>query len=153
MKSQIIETWQINNRVNLMLLDAIDDEALGCTLSERGGGKVGSQFAHLHNLRLWRLERYAKAAPRERIGKDHALDCDLLKACLSESADAIAAWLETGTDDQGKIRGFKRGVVPMLGYMIAHEAHHRGNIMLTLRQCGHRIPKDIRYGIWAWNQL
>ena len=29
MLDQIIETWQIHNRINLYLLDAIADEALG----------------------------------------------------------------------------------------------------------------------------
>jgi hypothetical protein len=28
MKDQILETWQINNRVNMMLLDDISDEGL-----------------------------------------------------------------------------------------------------------------------------
>ena len=37
MKEQIIETWHINNRVNLMLIDAIPDEGLNCTLSKHGG--------------------------------------------------------------------------------------------------------------------
>ena len=40
MKDQIIETWHINNRVNLMLIDAINEEGLNCTLSKRGGRTV-----------------------------------------------------------------------------------------------------------------
>ncbi len=155
MKEQIIETWHINNRVNLMLIDAISDEGLDCTLSKRGGRTVALQFVHLHNLRLWRLERFAKELMKgqTKIEKEGKIDKVLLKKRLSESADAIAKWIKQGIDNGGKINGFKRGVIPMIGYMISHEAHHRGNILLTLKQCGHKVPQTIKDGIWAWNQV
>ena len=155
MKAQIIETWHINNRVHLMLIDAISDEGLHCTLSKRGGGTPAKQFTHLHNLRLWRFEKVDKELLKgqTKIDTTGTIDKGLLKKRLSESGTAIAKIIEKGIDDGGKIKGFKRGVIPFLGYIIAHESHHHGNILLTLKQCGHRIPKDIQYGIWAWNQI
>ena len=155
MKEQIIETWQINNRVHLMLIDTMSDEGLHCTLSKRGGGTPAKQFTHLHNLRLWKLEKVDKELLKGQTKIDIAgtIDKALLKKRLSQSGAAIAKIIESGIDDGGKIKGFKRGVIPFLGYMISHESHHRGNILLTLKQCGHKIPKDIQYGIWAWNQI
>ncbi len=155
MKEQIVETWHINNRVNLLLLQAIRDDALTCSLSPRGGGTVVQQFSHLHNMRLLRLERYAPDFMQGqcKIEKKNEVDTALLSKRLSESGDAFGAWIAQVVENDGKPKGFKRGVIAMLGYMISHESHHRGNIMLTLKQCGHKVPKEVAYGIWAWNQI
>ncbi|MBD3217882.1 MAG: hypothetical protein GF310_06345 [candidate division Zixibacteria bacterium] len=155
MKDQIIETWYINNRVNLMLLDAIEDEGFECSLSKRGGRNVALQFAHIHYVRLYRLENYARdlAKGQTRIDKNKKVTRALLHKRLNESADAMAEFIQRGIDEGGKIKGFKRGVIPMLGYLINHEAHHSGSILLTLKTCGHPVPKKVRDGIWAWNQI
>ncbi len=156
MINQIIETWFINNRVNLMLLDAISEEGMECTLSKRRGRNVALQFAHLHNVRLYRFERYAKdmLIGQEKIDPKATFDRELLKIRLIESADAMAEWIRNTADPEtGKIKGFKRGVIAMLGYYINHDAHHRGSILLTLKENGHAVPKDIRNGIWAWNKI
>jgi hypothetical protein len=50
-----IETWSINNRINLYLLNGIDDAHL-TDVSASKGRNVGEQFAHLHNVRLMWLK-------------------------------------------------------------------------------------------------
>ena len=47
----------------------------------------------------------------------------------------------------------KKGVVSMLGYFIAHESHHRGSILLTLKECGHKVDQKVQYKIWDWDRM
>ena len=55
MESQILDTWNINNRINLYMLAAVPKEALN-DLSASKGRTVAEQFAHLHNVRLMWLK-------------------------------------------------------------------------------------------------
>jgi uncharacterized damage-inducible protein DinB len=33
---------------------------------------------------------------------------------------------------------------------VAHEAHHRGQIVLAARALGHRLPPEVVNGLWQW---
>ena len=155
MTDQLLETWHINNRVNLMLIDHITEPGLRSTLSTRGGRDVARQFAHMHNVRVGWLDVCAKDLHQnlQMFGKDAEPSKAELKNALTASAEAIAKLLQRGAEAGGKIKGFKRGVVPMLGYFIAHEGHHRGSILLTLKQTGHKVSTEVQYGIWEWTKI
>lgn len=148
--SQSIDTWNIHNRINLYLLDAIAEEHLN-DISTSKGRSIGEQFAHIHNVRLMWL----KAADPElldgqtKLEKDADLSKTLLSEALNDSATAIASLLQRGFE-QGKIKGFKPHPAAFLGYLISHESHHRGQIMLALKQSGHMVDRKVQYGLWEW---
>jgi uncharacterized damage-inducible protein DinB len=154
-EQQIIDTWFINHRTNIMLMDALTEEALGFTTSRRGGGSVGHQLAHMYNVRFWKLEKCDRSLVKEltTIKAEDVKSLSMLKDCHALSAELTGKLLERGIENGGSIKGFKRGVVPLLGYFIHHEAHHRGNILLTLKLCGFKLPPELQYGIWEWNKL
>lgn len=151
LENQIVETWNINNRINLYLLDAIPPAALG-DVSASKGRTVAEQLAHIHNVRLMWL----KASDPDlmeglaKIEKESAADKKLLARCIEESGRAIEALLKKSLAGGGKIKGFKPHVTAFLGYIIAHESQHRGQIALSLKQSGHTLDKKIAYGIWEW---
>src|ERR1700730_5326875 len=138
LESQLVDTWNINNRINLYLLDAISPGGLGdCSASK--GRTVAEQIAHLHNVRLMWLKVCAPElmAGLEKIEKETSTDKKLLERGLKKSGQAMEAVFKKAIENGGKVKGFKPHVTAFLGYVIAHEAHHRGQIALSLKQSGH----------------
>ena len=152
MLDELLEAWRTNNRINLLLFDAIDDEGMRATLSKRGGRDVAGQFAHLHTVRIMHFERRGKAFA-EGLVKYTAKDApprEELRDALVASGEAVEAFFAAIAE--GKAKCMKKGLPTYLSYFVAHDAHHRGNILLTLKECGHAVPKDVRYAIWDWGR-
>jgi uncharacterized damage-inducible protein DinB len=149
-EEQLLDAWRISNRINLYLLDAIEADALG-NMSASKGRSVGEQFAHLHNVRLMWLKA---AAPDlldglRKVEKEGSLDRETLAAALQRSGEAMARLLIIGLET-GTVKGFKPHVAAFHSYIVAHEAHHRGQILLTLKQSGYKVDKKIPFGLWEW---
>lgn len=149
-EKEIIDTWNINNRINLYMLDAIAPAALNDIAASKGR-TVAQQFAHLHNVRLMWLK---VSGPEfiegiDKIEKETAADKKLLTRCLKDSGKAIESLLKKALAE-GKVKGFKPHITAFLGYVVAHESHHRGQIALSLKQSGHTLDKKVGYGIWEW---
>jgi uncharacterized damage-inducible protein DinB len=75
---------------------------------------------------------------------------DQLRSALESSGKAIEALLRKAVKEGGKVKGFKPHAMAFLGYLIAHESHHRGQIGLTLKQTGHALDQKTAFGLWEW---
>jgi uncharacterized damage-inducible protein DinB len=151
LENQIVDTWNINNRINLYLLEAIPPDALN-DISASKGRTVAQQLAHLHNVRLMWLKVSGPELMEglEKIEKETAADKRLLARSLNESGKAMETLLKKSLENGGKIKGFKPHITAFLGYVVAHESHHRGQIALSLKQSGHTLEKKVAYGVWEW---
>ena len=148
---QVLESWDIHNRINLYLLDSIDAAHLNSALLSKGRN-AGEQFGHIHNVRLMWLKVSAPDLMKglNKIEKDDALDKKLLGSSITKSAKAIRTLLEKALESDGRVKNFKPHAAAFLAYLISHESHHRGQILLALKQSGHAIDRKIQYGIWEW---
>jgi uncharacterized damage-inducible protein DinB len=151
MDRQLIETWQVNDRINRYVLDAVPDEYLGDALTSKGRN-VAEQFSHIHNVRLMWLKVSLPDALDgvAKIEKGQPLNKILLHDSLSASGCAIEKLLEHALENGGKVKNFKPHVTAFVGYLVAHDSHHRSQIILALKQSGHPLDKKTLYGIWEW---
>jgi uncharacterized damage-inducible protein DinB len=143
MQDQLLETWNIHNRINLYLLNAIPAEALGSALALKHR-TIYQLFAHVHNVRLMWLKSAAPELLRglEKVeGVDGAKES--LRTALEASGSAVEALLRKSLAAGGKVKGFKPHVVAFLGYLISHESHHRGQVGWTLKNSGHPLIFDM----------
>lgn len=149
--SDLVETWEINARINLYLLNSIEEEWLNDVAASKGR-TVGGQFAHIHNVRLMWLKEGAPdlLSGLVKIEKDSSPTKEEIASALEESAKRISQMITQTETQGGRVRGFKPHLTAFVGYLTSHESHHRGQIMLSLKQSGRKLSKSVGFGLWEW---
>lgn len=124
---------------------------------------VRSIAGHLHNarcqwIRTLGLEHGIRVP--EQVDRGHVTARQLL-AALPRSSRGIADLLALGARHGGTIppsrlyqwRNLPLDLGHVLAYFVAHEAHHRGQIVMLARELGQRLPPAVTGGLWAWTRL
>lgn len=165
LRDVLVETWAVNDAMNQLILAHLDRRAWRETLpgSRRGGRTLGAIVAHLHNARVNWLRRNAPYLRRPAMLDPYRCTMKQAQAALKKSAAQCTKMLADALSDspKRKMTTFTRDswmpVWPaggtMFGYMFAHEAHHRGQIVMLAHQLGYRLPAKAWGGIWQWDKL
>ena len=152
MESDLVQTWRMSCEANRFLLENVPGPALAAAYAPRTRS-VARQFAHMHDVRLrWLVASApALAAKVAALPKEGALSKAVLMRALVTSREAMAAFLEEAAAS-GKVKGWTGPPASFLGYLVAHEAHHRALAIVALRASGTKLPQEVVLGIWEWGK-
>jgi uncharacterized damage-inducible protein DinB len=153
-----------NERMNQVLIEHLDPAAWNAKLAAKPSGNtrtLAAIFTHMHNVRTkWiRLTAPHLKVPAQ-LNRAHCTP-QQAGAGLAESGARCAEMLAEALGGGGRVREFLRdgwaqpwpAGVEMLCYMVAHEAHHRGQVCMLAHQLGFPLPLKVTSGIWNWERL
>ncbi len=169
-----VQVFAANDRMNQMLIEHLAPAAWGAKPpTAEPPGKVRTRtiaaiFTHMHNVRCkWVRLTAPHLKVLRQLNRTHCTP-QQARAGLAESAARCAEMLaealgggEGGGKNEGRVEKFLRDgwarpwpVGPeMLCYMLAHEAHHRGQVCMLAHQLGFPLPIEVTSGMWNWEKL
>jgi uncharacterized damage-inducible protein DinB len=160
LQDTILAAWRTNSRVTSYLLEQIPATLWSATVPLVPSRTVRAIAAHVHNARCRWIKtlggEHGIVAPR-RVDQRAVTRQQLLPA-LTRSGRGIAALLQLGCESGGRIppsrgytwRNLSLDVGHVLTYFVAHEAHHRGQLVMAARQLDERLSNAVMAGLWRW---
>jgi uncharacterized damage-inducible protein DinB len=146
----LLTSFDTNNRINQYLIENLPSEAWRAEPPAGKGRTVAAIVAHLHNVRVMWLKATAKGSNvPDQLDRTNVTPALAMKA-LEQSRAALHAVLKSALESDGRAKGFRPDVAGFFGYLIAHDAHHRGQICMLARQVGHPLPQKAMFGLWEW---
>lgn len=158
--AMLLAAWRTNNRVTIQLVERLPSTLWDVAVPGAPQRTIRATAAHLHNARC----RWVKT-----LGSEHGVTAPArvdhhrvtarpLMAALKRSSTGIEALLKLGFAANGSVppsndyvwRNLSLDVAHVLTYFVAHEAHHRGQIVMVARQTGHRLPVTTTSALWQW---
>jgi uncharacterized damage-inducible protein DinB len=145
----LLQAFATNDRINQYLLAQLPTAAWDAPPPGGKGRTIAAIVAHMHNVRVMWLKSIAGAAVPAQLDRAAVTPAQAADA-LAESRAALADVLAAALAGDGRVKGFTPDVVGFFGYLVAHDAHHRGQIAMLARQVGHPLPKTAAFGMWEW---
>src|SRR5512142_187890 len=153
LRATVLIAWRTNDRVTTDLVRQVPLALWRAKVPGEPQRTVGSIAAHFHNSRRNWIRTlgapHGVAVPRR---VDHrTVSRRDLAAALRSSGRGIAAGGTVPPTRAYTWRNLPLDVGHVLAYFVAHEAHHRGQIVLIARQLGHPLPREAIDGLWQWS--
>lgn len=142
-------SFETNNRINQYLIQNLPAQAWSAKPPEGRGRTVAAIVAHMHNVRvMWLKAAKADQIPGQ-LDRSSVTPVEAVEG-LDNSTQALVVLIRRAIASDGRIKNFRPDVAGFIGYLIAHDAHHRGQIAMLARQLGHPLPQKAMFGMWEW---
>jgi uncharacterized damage-inducible protein DinB len=146
----LLNAFNTNNRINQYLIDNLPAEAWNAAPPGGKGRSIPAIVAHMHNVRvMWLKAANKEGEIPDQMDRAKVTPKQALQA-MEKSREALCVVISRALESDGRVKGFRPDVAGFLGYLISHDAHHRGQIAMLARQAGHPLPQKAMFGMWEW---
>jgi uncharacterized damage-inducible protein DinB len=152
-ESELLEAFRHSGSVSEHLVNVLPDALWRVPPPSGRGRSIAAIVAHMQSVRRT-FARMGGARPGPpSLDRNRATRSEAQRALRRSTDDLAVLFGAAIAARRARVKGMPRRVVDMLVYLMQHDAHHRGQIVVLAKDLGHEFEGEDMTRLWGWRAL
>jgi uncharacterized damage-inducible protein DinB len=151
-EQELVEAFEQCGRATEYLVSAVPRRLWHQPSPSGHGRTIAAMVAHIHGVRKT-FAKMGGAPVRPSLDRTRVTAGEARRALRQINAALTTLFRESVARGEVRVKGVPRRSVNMMAYLIQHDAHHRGQIMMRANELGHAFATEDVMRIWGWKKM
>lgn len=152
-EQELLEAFERSGRVTEYLVSRLPSKLWRAEPPAGRGRTIAAIVAHMQGVRRT-FARMGGARPGPPSLDRRSVTPVEARRALRQSTDELLRQFDAAFRFRhARVKGMPRRAVDMLTYLVQHDAHHRGQIVMLARDLGHAFTGEDTMRMWGWKAL
>lgn len=151
-QDELVEVFEQCGRVTEYLVTVVPRDIWHLPSPTGHGRTIAAVVTHVHGLRKM-IAKMGGATVGPSLDRKRVTPAEARRALQQINDTLTTMFRESLGRGEARVKGISRRTVNIMQYLMQHDAHHRGQIMLRARDLGHAFVTIDTMKIWGWKKL
>ena len=151
-EDELVEVFEQCGRVTEYLVTVVPRDLWYLPSPTGHGRTIAAVVTHVHGLRKM-IAKMGGATVGPSLDRKRVTPVEARRALQQINDTLTTMFRQSLGRGEARVKGISRRTVNIMHYLMQHDAHHRGQIILRARDLGHTFGTIDTMKIWGWKKL
>jgi len=152
LEAELVEVFEQSGRATEYLVSVLPPDVWLMPSPSGRGRTIAATVTHVHGLRKM-IAKMGGAKVGPSLDRKTVTPAEARRALAQINDTLTTMFRESLGRGEARVKGISRRTVNIMQYLMQHDAHHRGQIMMRASDLGHKFVTENTMRIWGWKKM